>query len=356
MASTQLSDITDVVNTNLPAIKKDVFTDLATSLRSFTACKQLFKKRRQNTDGGKHYQIDFINQGDSNTKAIQLFEVANINQVDGTGIGQVPWRWTLTGCHFDTAQEEVNQGWPRLKSFIKTKEYQMWIDWYNFHEASFWDGPASSADIKTMFGLLKYWFTYNASVGFNGGNHANFTGGPASISCSTYANWKHYAGNYTNVTDDDLLLSMRKAHLECAFEGIPNKPIPGYDEGDPDYGIYTITSVVLDMQSLLDSKSDGVRSDLAQFSGGKGPLFRGTPVEAVPYLTANHATSCPVIGLNWNDIKFVHPSANWMMEGKYEKAPNQPTVYQRFVKAGGNIVFHNRRSHFMFAKSDPTSA
>jgi hypothetical protein len=356
MASYQTGDFVDLVNETLPAIKKNALTDLATDLRSYTACKKLLAKKREAVGGGKYYQIDFLTTGDGNARNVAYFEVANLDQVDGTGNGNVPWRYMRTGCHYDEKQLDVNQGWPAIKSFLKTKEYQMWLSWYELMEANFWDGPSSSSDVKTPFGLLKYWLTYNATVGFNGGNHANFTGGPASISASTYTRWKHFAGQYTNVTDDDLLLSMRKAVMKCRFEGIPNKPISGYSEDDLSYGIYTIDDVVLDMQSLLDSKSDGVRSDLAQFSGGTGPMFRGVPVEAVPYLTQNKATSCPVIGLNWNDIKVVHPSGQWLREKPYEEAPNQPDVYQRFVTASMNVVMHNRRSHFMFAKSDPTSA
>jgi hypothetical protein len=354
MMPIQATDITDLVNSTLEARDKNHLADVATTLQSYPAVERLMNKKRFEEGGGTQYRFDLITNGDDNARAVGFFDVDDIDQVDGSAYGTVPWRFLKTGCHYDVKQLAVNSGARAMWKFIKAKEYQMWISWTELLEEYFWDGPASSADTLIPWGLLNYWMSYNASVGFNSGDHANWSGGPAGLPTATYAQWNHYSGQYTAVTQDDLLNSMRSGFRFTDFRGIPNKSVQDYADGvGHRFGWYTTTDNLLEMEDYLDNRSDGVRKDLAKWDGVT--MFRRVPVENVPYLQENHATSDPVIGLDWNDFKAIGLRGMWMRKEPYHRAPQQSDVRQRFVKSSINYVMHNRRRHILLAKSDPMS-
>lgn len=348
----QATDMTDLVNSVIHQYGRNFMTDAMTELQEYTAAERLYNKKRVTFDGGDIYKWNVIHKADDNARAIGFFEVNNLDQVDGSAQGQVPWRFLETGAHYDVKQLSVNSGSSRVFNFIKAKEYQMWVGFWGMIEEYFWDGPASSADTKIPFGLLNYWFAYNATEGFNGGNHTNFAGGPGSLNCSTYDKWNHWTANYAAVSDADLIRKMRKAYRYTNYRGIPNKPVKGYDDGvGHRYGIYTTYDVVAALEELLDSKNDNVKSELAKYDGST--MFRGVPVEDVPYLTENHSTSAPIIGLDWNDFKTAALEGEWMRQTPYAVSAVQHDVRERFVNCSMNFVLHNRRKHFLIAKSDP---
>jgi hypothetical protein len=348
--------VTDVVNSTITRYGRKFLTDAATELQNYVAGERLINKNRlmRDSQGGSSYTFDVLYQGDGNAKAIGLFEVDNLDQVDGTIQGTVPWRYIETGCHFDVKQLNVNMGAEKIFDFVKTKEYQMWISYWELVERYFWDGPASSADTKIPFGLLNYWLDYDATEGFNGGNHANFSSGPAGIdtSISSGSKYKHYTANYSAVTDADLLRKMRNAVRYTNFKGISNKPIKSYGDGvGHRWGIYTTGDNLGLLEELLDSKNDNVGTSLNKYDGTT--MFERVPVEWVPYLQENHATSDPVIGLDWNCIGSVAPKGEWMRQTPYKVASNQHEVRERFVNSSFQVVMQSRRQHFMIAKSDP---
>ena len=348
----QATDITDLVNSTLSKYGRNFLTDAMSELQRYVAAERLINKKRIVFDGGTDYKFNVITEADGNARAIGFFEVNDLDQVDGTVQGTVPWRFIETGAHYDVKQLSVNSGPERIFNFIKSKELQMWQGFWALVEEYFWDGPASSSDAKIPFGLLKYWFDYNATSGFNGGNHTNFSGGPAGIDCSTYARWKHFTAQYSAVTDTDLVRTMREAYVKTDFRGIPNKPVKDYDDGvGHNYGIYVTYSTLQGLEELVDSKNDNVKNELAKYDGAV--VFRRTPVEYVPYLEENHSTSDPVIMLDWNDFKIAALSGEWMRQTPYMPSGTQHDVRQRFVNCSMNFVMRNRRKHALIAKSDP---
>lgn len=349
---TQATDITDLVNSTLAKYGRNFITDAMSTLQNYVAAERLLNKKRLTFDSGTQYKFNILTTADSNARAIGFFEVDDLDQVDGSAQGTVPWRFLETGTHYDVKQLSVNDGAERIFNFVKEKEMQMWQGFWELVEQYFWDGPASSSDTKIPFGLLKYWLDYDATEGFNGGNHANFSGGPAGLDTDTYTRYKHWTAQYSAVTDQDLVRKMRKAFVKTDFRGIPNKPIKDYSDGvGHQYGIYTTYDVLYQLEELLDSKNDNVKNELAKYDGMT--VFRRTPVEYVAYLDKNHATSDPVIMLDWNDFKCAALRSEWMRQTPYHQASNQHDVRQRFVNCSMNFVMHNRRVHALIAKSDP---
>jgi len=351
---TQATDITDLVNGTLSKYGRNFITDAMSTLQNYTAAERLMNKKRLTFDSGTDYKFNILTTADGNARAIGFFEVDDLDQVDGSAQGTIPWRFLETGCHYDVKQLSVNDGPERIFNFVKEKEYQMWQGFYDLVEQYFWDGPASDSDTKVPFGLLNYWLDYSASTGFNGGNHANWSSGPAGLSISTYSRWSHYTARYDAVSDADLVRTMRKAFALTNFKGIPNKPIKGYDDGvGHNFGIYTTYDTLYQLEELLGTKNDNVKNELAKYDGMT--VFRRTPVEYVAYLEKNHATSDPVIMLDWSDIKCAALRKEWMRQTPYQVASNQHDVRQRFVNCSMNFAMHNRRKHTLIAKSDPLS-
>jgi len=360
MATWTAQSFTDLVNSTLPAIRKDKLNDIATDLRRYHAAQKLLKMggdgpewRNRKIRGGLYYPVNYITAGDDNARNIGFFEPGNFNQTDGTIAGQVGWRFLRTGAVYDRKQALVNSDENAIFDFIGTKEYQMEIGFVNLVEANVWDGPSGSTDDKTPFGFLKYWLAYNATTGFYGGNHASFTSGPAGLSATTYTRLKHYTAQYTTVDDADLVAKMFDAINLTGFMGIPNKPIKGDASDNRNLEIDTTYDTWSALYRLLEAKSDGVvRKDLVLNNGQV--MFWNLPVIEVPYLTANHSTSDPVMILDWSDIAVVGLSGA-DVDQTYREIQAQPGVFERYKERSANIVMHNRRRQTLIAKSDPMS-
>ena len=357
----QVTDITDLANATLAKYRKEMLAKAATTLQKHPAARRLLSKEGVILDGGDQYKWEILFEGDDNTSAVGLYEVDNLDQVNGTAEATIPWRYVQTGCHFDERLISANAGAARIFNFLKTKEEQMWTTFFEKIEEYVWDGNMTgTTDTKTPYGFFGYWFDYSgySAGGFEGQNHANWTSGPAGVSCSTYARHKHYLDNYSAVSDADLVRKLRKAYAFCGFQGIPNKPVADISPEDRSYGIYTTYDVLSLLEELLDSKNDSTvtgakAAELARIDGRTA--FMRTEVEWVPYLQNNHATSDAVLGIDWNDVKIVANDGEWMKETPYHPAPWQHRVKQRFVDCSFNLAMHTRRKHFMLAKSDPMS-
>jgi hypothetical protein len=350
-------DITDLVNLTLEELGEDHLTDLATDLQDYTAASRLLPKAKSEAKTGTSLKFQAIFQGDGNFAWTSMFGVDNLDHVDGSHYGDVPWRGAKTGMTFDLDEEAINQGPRQIVNFIKTKRYQRDISYVDGIETAFWGGPSSSSDSLTLFGLLKYWLTYNATTGFNGGNHTNFSGGPAGIDASNsdYAQWKHYTGQYTSATDEtDLIAIMRKAIRYTRFKGIPNKPVPEYKTGNK-YEIYTTGDTLEGLEDVARNQNDRLGNNLAMYQDNVVIGPERVPITWVPYLQTNHATSDPVIGLNWGAIKLIPLKGRWMVETPFREAPNQHTVRQSFLDCRMNLCMNARRDQFLIAKSDPMS-
>ena len=352
-----LEDMTDLANATLAKYGKNMMTDAMSTLQRYTGYESLMKKKKIIVDSGLTYKYTLIHTPDSNARAIHPFAVNNTDQVDGTVQGTIEFKFIESSCTFDVKQISVNDGPQRIFNFLAKNEFQMWQGYVDLMEQYFWDGPSSSSDTKVPYGLFKYWLDYSgySSGGFEGGNHANFSSGPGGIDCSTYTRYKHWVDNYTNVSDEDLIRKMREAYVKTDFRGIPNKPVKDYSSGTGhQFGIYTNYDVLAPFEELIDSKNENLGKDLARWDGQV--MFRGTPVEYVPYLEENKATSDPVVGLDWNDYKCVVLKGQDQRMTPYYQSGNQNDVRHRFLTSGVNFVMQDRRKHFLIAKSDPLSS
>lgn len=350
----QQDAIADLANLTLAELGESKLTDLATELQDYPAVRRMIPENKIAVQGGTDIQFRVITDGDGNFQWTGMFSVDDIDHKDATTYGKIPWRGCKTGMEFDIDEPAINQGKRQIVDFIKAKRYQRDIDHVAGLEAGFWMGNSTgSTDAVTMYGMLGYWLDYDASTGFNGGNHTNWSSGCAAISASTYPQWSHYTANYTTANDADLGDKLRKAVRYTKFRGIPNKPIQDYSGGEHKYGIYTTADSLFGLEDAARSQNDNLGANMAMYQDQV--VVGRVPVEWVPYLESNHATSDPVIGIDWGSVQICALSGRWNQETPFEKAPLQNTVRVSHLDSRFNLVMKNRRSSFLIAKSDPLS-
>lgn len=348
------TDIADLTNLTLSRYARNQLVDIATTLRDFPAYRRLMEKNRQiaaSSDGsGKNFQFPLLYSGDSNARWCGLYDVNNLDQTDGTVLASIPWRYGTTGVHYDVHEISINASPAKIVDFVKTKEFQMEIGWANLMEAAFWGGPSSSSDDTTPFGLTGYWLVHNATTGFNGGNHSNFSGGPGGLDCTSanYSRWKHYTAQFTTNSLADSVQKISRALKEVRWMGIPNAPMKDWN-GEHDTVIYTTLDNVDELEGLAMSLDDKVGSDLRKYDGQV--MIARTPIQEVPYLSDNRATSDPYIGIDWRVVGCVYPEGEWSRETPYQQAPHQRNVRERFRDASRQYVVTNRRRLFTVAKA-----
>lgn len=352
--SLHADDITDLANLTLEELGENRVTDIASDLQSYPALERLMPDSKVEIDGGTSCQFNLIWRGDGNTRTTSLFGVDNVNQRSGSLQGDIPWRYVTTGMEFDVRQKKINQGPRQIVDFIKFLRYQRNISLAEKFAEYFWDGPTDSGDTETPYGLINYWLDYDATTGFNGGNHTNFSSGPAGISCITYPNWKHYTANYSEITDEDLCEKVRKSIRFANFQGVPNVPIKDYSIGDQNWMIYTTADTLFGIESLLRGQNDNLKASIGSYMD-MATIGR-VPIAWVPYLENNHAASDPVIGINWSLVHVKGLRDEWNEESPFVQAPYQHKVRVSHLDFSFNITCENRRNGlFLIAKSDPLS-
>jgi hypothetical protein len=345
----QAADIADLLNVTESEMGRMKAVDLAQELREYIAWQRILTRKNIKFEGGDQIELTAITGYDDNARNVGLFDVDNVNQVDGTTTGSLPWRHTQTGATLDVRQKSMNMGRNQLIDFAELKRHQMLGGLAELHEDDFWDEPASSTDDTTPYGM-KYWLTYNATTGFNGGNNTNFSSGPGNIDCDTYAGWKNYTFKYTNITKDDLIRSLRRAFTMVGWTPVIQTGIERADAGAPRYELYASYDTVYPMEELAEDQNDSLGNDLASKDGQV--LVRRTPMTEVPWLTENESTALPVVGLDWSTFEIVGLRGRCMVRDPWHKAPNQHNVRQTFLDCSWNLRMTNRRKNFLGAKSD----
>jgi len=347
MATLQAEDIADLIATTQKELGKNRITDLTSDLQYKVALSRLMKKSRVTFGSGTSINFNVLMNGDENSRNVGLFDVDNVNQVDGMKVGNVPWRHTTTAYAYDVKQLAMNRTPAKIVDFVKEKRMQRLVGFSDLMEENFWGEPTDGDDDTSQFGL-GYWIVYNATEGFNGGNNTNFASGPAGINRTTYPRWKNYTAQYVNVTKVDLIRKWRKAATMCAFKPLVGKPIPGYGVGDR-YGYYTNYDVLGPMEELLEAQNDSLGNDVASKDGET--LFRKIPVTFVPWLQDNKGTCDPVVGINWDVFKTVFLSGQYMRETKPKMSPASHDVYNAFLDNTYNFICYDCRKLFLLAKS-----
>lgn len=339
LTALQLNDLTQ---TTIRELNEPNFIEIATDLQEYTAMKRLFKKNKRTIQSGFGVQWDVMVNHSGLADNVGLGAQDNIEIVDTMTQAQADWRNTV--AHWTVIGQEIsmNKGKRQIVNLMVVRRRATMIALAELAENNFWGPPVSLSDEVTPWGV-NTWVVKNASEGFNGGAPSGYSS--IGLNPTTHPRWKNYTALYANITKTDLIRKWRKAARKTNFK-------PPVDEAGPtgqtyqyQYGYYTTEPVIGILEEILEGQNDNLGLDIDPMNNK--PVFQRTPIEWVPILDAD--TTNPIYGLNWKHIEVIALQDWWMRQTPVPVYPGQHTVSATFIDLTYQIVFRNRRSHFVLA-------
>jgi hypothetical protein len=339
MAVTPL-ELNDLVAATIRDLDEPNLVEIATDIQEFTAADRLLRKKQRTIQGGIGVQWDVMANHSGTFENVGIGAQDNPEIPDHLVQAQADWRGSVVHWSMVGQEMSMNAGKRRIVDLMMVREKMAMIDWVQGMEDNFWGPPVALTDDVTPWGV-NTWLVKNATEGFNGAAPSGHT--TIGLNPTTYPRWKNYTGNYAAVSKADLILKMRRAARKTNFKP-PVAGIPG-NAGANSYGFYTTESVISTMEDILEAQNESLGVDIDPMSNKV--MFQRTPLEWVPYLDAD--TTNPVYGLNWKWIQTIVLAGWWMKRTAVPVYPGQHTMSVVFLDSVYQIVFKNRRAHFVLA-------
>jgi hypothetical protein len=337
----QADDIVDITKTTLRELGRMKWSQISTTLQNYVAMSNLLRKEKRTIDSGYGIQWNVqVTQTGAATRT-GLFANETPNNVDTMQTANIPWRHAQTNYSVDRRQVAMNRSPAKIVDYIATQRVASLVSLAEILEVDFWTKPVDSTDTSKAFGL-PYWVVKNNTTGFNGGNPSGFTSGAGNLSSTTYSTWKNFTGQYTLVSNDDLIRLWRTAATKTNFK--PPVANPSYG-GSPRYGYYMNYDVYGRLVEVAQSNNDRLGPELAMFQNTF--TFMGTNCTWVPYLDSD--TNDPVFGIDWEQFSPVCLEGEYMTETPVPPDRYQPTVTTVYTHLTYNYRCTNRRCNFVLA-------
>jgi len=287
------SDIDDaVLLTQENLIKKGAFVDMQTDLQDHVAVRELWKKHVKTFEGGDDWRWDTQMDHNHSARAVQLFETDGSSLTDTMKQGTVSPRHVNAHYIYDQREKAFQRGGHAIVNLIKTRYVGMMVSFYEKLEEFLWGKPDDSSDERTPYGL-EYWIVRNATEGFNAENPTGFDSGRGNIDSTVYTRWANWSNDYTAISKEDLIRSMRRGHRKTRFRSPVSHAVPNL--ANTGNGIYSNDAVLGIMEELLEQQNMNLGNDLASKDGRV--TFKSSPVMYAPYL--DNDSENPVYMLDW---------------------------------------------------------
>jgi hypothetical protein len=351
-AETQLrtSQILDLLSSAYEDFKPKQITSIAANLQEYEVMPRLMKKE-VTTYSGPHGASWKVYTGLNEVyRREALHPRRDYAGADKMTDANAPWVYANTYSSYERREFKMNMGKKRIFNLIEVGEYNALLSAAEGLENDFWNIPASTSDDLKPYGVF-YWLTYSASSGFNGGNHSNFSSGKGGISSTTYTNWKNRTEQYSAITSGDACLKIRNCLSDCKWKAPVNKAQFRGSSGDR-RRLYGAASTVRSFENAAMAQNDRLGGDLGAMDGI-------TTIRKVPFVEARQldslTTSAPILGINWDDFGFAVPEGGSTYRHDPRFLSDQPNTCVTDIDFQYQIVAFNLRTHFLIAKSDPTS-
>lgn len=303
------------------------WTDISFTLQEFYALPMLLRENKVQLDGGDYIDRQVMIDYQHNAAVAGLFEEDDVNINDQMTKTQISWRHVKTAYAIERREMLINSTPKRILNLFENRRYGMMVGFATLMETLFWTLP-SSDDGKTPFGI-PYWVNKYPSgtttPGFTGYLpwSATYCGG------LNHANWKNYAGQYTNITRGDLLLKLRTMYMKIGFKS--PVPHPEYNIGRSKQAFYMPLDELLAFEDLADDRNDNLGRDL---SSGE-VTFRGRPMRWVPQLDSDSYN--PIYALDWSKIYPVFLDGDYMAEEPPKPSPRSHNTIVVFMDCTYNM-------------------
>lgn len=340
----QFSDIDDAVAlTQQQFINRGSFVDMQTDLTDHIAVREMWQARKKTFSGGEDWQFDIQMDHNHSAKTVGLFETDSSALTDTMVKGRVEVRHVNAHYVYDLHEPAFQRGGTQIVDLVMTRYVGMMVSLFELLEELLWSKPADSSDNKSPYGIA-FWVTKNATEGFNGGNPAGFSAGRAGISTATYPRWANWTAQYQQVTKEDLVRKMRRAHRMSKFRSPVSHSHP--DLGAMKNGIYTNDAVIGLLEEVCEDQNMDLGNDLD--SKGGRVTFKSTPLTYAPKLDDD--TSDPVYMLDWKTLA-IGVLAGW--ENNVTKpymVPNKHNVRRVDLDASMNMICTDLRRQAVISK------
>lgn len=337
--------IDDFVELTLNRYKKDKWVDISMNLQEYHFASRWFKSKKKPERGGPRleWKLRIGNQGTA--KHSGLYAVDATNRVNVITKGTQEWSKQTVNYIYDIDEEAFQSGPETIIREMMLLEQGLYNDFFELMETAMWTAPSSSSQDPRPPSGIPFWIQkYNSSTpGFGGGDPLGFSDGAAGISVSDYPTWRNWGGTYESVSRDDLIDKLIEAMDKTRFKA--PREYPEIGGGTPDWGLYTVYSVLSQCRRLLQAGNDNLGPDVARHAGEV--LVRSVPLTWVPALSESDSpaydSSNPIYGVNWKKFEYFFKSGRNMVKHPPKPAANQHTVRERHMDNWGNFVCYDRR-------------
>jgi hypothetical protein len=343
--SLQFKDIDDaVLLTQTKLIERGAFLDLQTDLADHVAVREMWQGRQKKFEGGTDWEFQAQMDHNHSARAVGLFETDGSSFGDSFATGKTGIRHINAHYIYDQREQAFQRGGTAIVDLVQSRYTGMMVSFYELLEGYLWSKPVDSSDDKTPFGI-PYWIVKNATEGFNGGNPAGFTTGRAGLSTTDWPRWANYTAQYTNVSKEDLIRKMRRAHRVSQFRSPVSHANPSL--GGTSNGIYTNDAVVGLLEELCETQNMDLGNDLASRDGRV--MFKSSPITYAPKLDDD--STDPVYMIDWKWMA-VGVMAGWENNlSAPQPVPGKHLVRRVDLDASLNTVCTNLRRQAVISKA-----
>ncbi|KKK43276.1 hypothetical protein LCGC14_3168680, partial [marine sediment metagenome] len=200
MASLQVADIADLVESTQADLGRMRWTEAATDLQEFVAFGSLINKGRLTLGSGSSvtWNVRVGHNTAGNARHTGLFNTDVTNVGEGLKTANAPWKFAETSYAVDRREPSMNKDPARIVDLVAERRVESMVELAEEVEDKFWaDNPGVTSD--TPLGI-KTWFVSNSATtfGFNGGNPTNYSGGVGGLNSTTYPRWANETYRYVD--------------------------------------------------------------------------------------------------------------------------------------------------------------
>jgi hypothetical protein len=343
----EAGDVADLVTTTLRDLGKMHWTCIAEDLQNYEMMNWLLKRDRVMIEDGRGIQRTIMDSLLGAARHKGLYEEDPSGADDHLFEITCPWRHadTFFQVHYVT-DVLMNRGKAMVNNVIKPKRAGSRIDLAKELEEHCWASPAVGDKLYPRG--IPYWMVANATEGFNGGYPGSHTdiGG---ISLTDHPNYKNWTFTYSNITDEDSQLAMRKAYQRTQWKSPVTVPEFHGQKGQR-YRVYVSGDTQLAMEDVATKRNDNLGADIGLFVPFADQVtFKRFPIVYVPYLDDNESAinGASLTGYIYMlDRACLYPV---VLEGDYlrettKQDPRKHNLTQTITELTYNFIMTDRRT------------
>lgn len=312
------------------------FSQIAQELQDYQVMRLWLRKDRVQFDSGHGIDYTLMYRLAGAAQHSGQFEEDETNVRALLTSLHIDWVHAKTFWPWERRETLMNRNKARVVNHIKLRRLGAFIDIAKILEVAAWS-LRDSGD-ATLPNGIPYYVVKNATEGFNGGLPAGHSD-VAGVNLTTVPTYKNYTDQYTNVTKEDLILKMRRAHLKMGYRS----PVTSDDFRGPmgrKYRIYLPLEERLTMETRAEQQNDNLGPDVASMDGQT--VFKKIPLEWIPQLDSDE--DAPIYMIDITSFFPVILAGDYLREsGPIHGGIKQHNVFINFVDLTYNFLCIDRR-------------